>query len=207
MTATLIDLDGFDHPFEIVDAVFRTRHQTVAQQIVHAVGIELRRHDLSKRDILKVAPNDRRNSFGKAARVLAQQTADGGLAAQNSFDRKRFVMKAENRFDDVRKRPMPDVVEQRGGANCRPVFVRYLVFFSQPLKYPRSKMQRSETMRKPRMFRRLISKIRQPQLPDPPQSLKLRRVDQRNQQPPLVGSGIDTNYIMNRVTIDPLRHK
>src|SRR4051794_13544892 len=64
-------------------------------------------------------------------------------------------------------------------------------------------MKRSKTMSEPRMLGRLIGKIRQPQLPDPPQPLKLRRIDQRNNKPPLIRVGVDTDDVMDRVAVYP----
>ncbi len=51
------------------------------------------------------------------------------------------------------------------------------------------------------MLGRLIGKIREAELADPPQTLKLGRVDERDDEPPLIRIGIDTNDVMNRIAV------
>ena len=65
-------------------------------------------------------------------------------------------------------------------------------------------MKGSKAMRKSRMLRRLIRKIREPELSDPPQPLKLRRIDKRNDKPSLSRVGVDTDDVVNGVAVDPL---
>lgn len=52
-------------------------------------------------------------------------------------------------------------------------------------------------MSKTGMLGCLISKIRQPQLSDPPETLKFRRIDQANQQIALFCVGFEAYYVMN----------
>jgi hypothetical protein len=42
------EAEGMDDPLGIVTPVFHTRHESVTQEIVHAVRIELARHDVTK---------------------------------------------------------------------------------------------------------------------------------------------------------------
>jgi hypothetical protein len=51
------------------------------------------------------------------------------------------------------------------------------------------------------MLSSLIGKIRQPQLPHPPQPLKLRRIDQPRDQPTLSRPRLDPYYVMNRIAV------
>jgi hypothetical protein len=51
------------------------------------------------------------------------------------------------------------------------------------------------------MLRRLIRKKRQPQLPHPPQPLKLPSIDQPSDQLPAISAEINPNYIMNRIAV------
>jgi hypothetical protein len=57
-------------------------------------------------------------------------------------------------------------------------------------------------VRESRMFCRLIRKIREPKLPDPTQPLKLRRIDQRPRQLPLVRIGRDAYDVVDRVSVN-----
>ena len=90
-------------------------------------------------------------------------------------------------------------------ANGDAVLARDLVFPRELVENPRRQMKRTQTMRKPRMLSRLISEIRQPQLPHPPQPLKLRRIDQLHQQPTLNRIRVDIDYVMDRIPINPAR--
>ena len=58
-------------------------------------------------------------------------------------------------------------------------------------------MKRSKAVRKSRMLGRLIRKVREPKLSDPPQPLKLRRVDKRDDESPLSRVGVDTDDVVN----------
>ncbi len=66
-------------------------------------------------------------------------------------------------------------------------------------------MQRAQGMRKARMLRRLVCKKRESELFDAPQALKLRRVNQSNEQ--LSGGcvGFEPNDIVNRIAVNFLR--
>jgi hypothetical protein len=48
----------------------------------------------------------------------------------------------------------------------------------------------------------LVGKMRQTQLPDPTQPLKLERVDQSDQQPPFFSVGFDPNYVVDRIAVN-----
>src|SRR5580765_1328775 len=110
MIVRLVDLDRFDNPFEIVNAIFGTGHQAVTQKVIHSVDIELRRDELGERTGTKIAANGRGNIVRKTRRKSFEQLSNLGLVAQNRFDRKLLVMKIKDRLDDMRKRPVADVV-------------------------------------------------------------------------------------------------
>jgi hypothetical protein len=63
-------------------------------------------------------------------------------------------------------------------------------------------MKRTQTMRKPRMLRRLICKMRESELANTAQTLKLRRINQTNQQFALIRIGFETNNIVNRISVN-----
>jgi hypothetical protein len=56
-------------------------------------------------------------------------------------------------------------------------------------------------MRKARMFRRLISEMRESELFYPPQSLKFSRVDEPDEKSSFVRIGLEANDVVNRIAI------
>ena len=112
-------------------------------------------------------------------------------------------MKAQDRFDDMRERAVADVVEQRGDTNCSSVLRGDRIFGRQPVKNTRRQMIRSQTVRKTGMLGRLIGEMRQAKLPYAPKPLKLRRIYQPRYERTHRINGIDTNYVVNRVAVDP----
>jgi hypothetical protein len=66
-------------------------------------------------------------------------------------------------------------------------------------------MQRAQAVRKARMFRRLISEMRQPELFYPPQALKFSRVNQAYEKLAFRVARFEANNIVNRITIDFFR--
>ena len=93
MIVRLVDLDRFDYPFEVVNAVLGPGHQAVAEQIIHPIDIELRRDELGQGEWAKITANDRRDVSPKLRRISLQLAADLGLIAQYGLDRKILVMK------------------------------------------------------------------------------------------------------------------
>ncbi len=63
-------------------------------------------------------------------------------------------------------------------------------------------MKRAKAVRKTRMFRRLISEMRQTELANPPQTLKFRRVNQTDEKPSGCRIGFQANDIMNRIAVN-----
>ena len=55
------------------------------------------------------------------------------------------------------------------------------------------------------MLGRLISKIREAQLPDTPKPLKLGRIDQRHKKTSLRRLGINTYYVVNGIAVNAWR--
>jgi hypothetical protein len=101
---------------------------------------------------------------------------------------------------------MTDIMKKRRDPHRKSVAIRYFILTSQPLNRPGRQMKRSQTMRKPRVLSRLISKKRQPQLPHPPQPLKLPSIDQPPDQLPANPAEINPNYIMNRIAVISFQH-
>lgn len=56
------------------------------------------------------------------------------------------------------------------------------------------------------MLGTLISEVRKAELADPPQPLKLLRVDQIGDQMTIIRASIDANNVMYRVAVYPFRH-
>ncbi len=100
---------------------------------------------------------------------------------------------------------MAYVVDQSRNANSRPFLARNVVLPGEPFKDARRQMKRSERMCKPRMLSRLIRKVGEAQLPDPPKPLKFRGIDQRDQKVAFRRARFDSNYVMNRITVDFFR--
>src|SRR5687767_13162384 len=111
-------------------------------------------------------------------------------------------MKPENRFDDVRKRAVSDVVQQRRAAHGKLCFAGNLVAQIEFRQNPRRQMKRAQRMCKARMFRRLISKMRESELADSPQALKFRRIDETRKKPSFRRIGLQTNDIVNRIAVN-----
>ena len=120
-----------------------------------------------------------------------------GLITQYGVDSELLVMKTKDRFDDVRKRTVPDVVKQRGDPNSRPVLIADLIFRAKPVEDPCRKMKRPQTMRKPRMLGRLISKIGKPKLPNPPEPLKFGSIDKTRYKVAFRRPDLNPNDVMN----------
>lgn len=58
-----------------------------------------------------------------------------------------------------------------------------------------------EAVREPRVLGPLIGKMGKPELTHPPETLKLRRIDQANDQPTVRLITPDADYIVNRITV------
>jgi hypothetical protein len=56
------------------------------------------------------------------------------------------------------------------------------------------------------MLRALISEMREPELTYPPQALKLGSIDEAHQQIADVIAGVDADYIVYGVTVNPFAH-
>ncbi len=147
---------------------------------------------------------DRGNIASERVGVGCEQPADSCVLTQDSLYRKVLVVKTEYRLDHMREGPVTDVVQERRDSN------RCLNPFRDVMRDPQfrneslGEVKRSKAVRKSRMLGRLVCKVRETELSDPPQPLKLRRVDQRNDKPSLRRVGIDTDNVMDGVAIDPL---
>ncbi|MGC2236426.1 MAG: hypothetical protein WA584_09705 [Pyrinomonadaceae bacterium] len=62
-------------------------------------------------------------------------------------------------------------------------------------------MQRAQAVRKARMFRCLISEMRESELFYPAQSLKFSRVNQPDEQFSFVRVGLEANDVVNRIAV------
>ena len=107
----------------------------------------------------------------------------------------------QNRFDNVRKRSVSDVVQERGDAYGDSRFVRNRIFAAKLIENSGRQMQRAEAVRKARMFRCLIGEMRESELLYPPQALKFSRVNQADKQFSLVRICLEANDIVNRIAV------
>src|SRR5947209_11705362 len=70
-----VNLKRVDYPLKIVDAVFGSRHQRVAQEIVHAVNVQLRRDELRERGWMKLSLYDACDALRKFCGEGAKKAA------------------------------------------------------------------------------------------------------------------------------------
>ena len=110
-------------------------------------------------------------------------------------------MKIEYRFERVRKRAVPDVVQKRGNQDRRPRLVGNFIFAAELVENSRREMHRAEAVRKARMLRRLVSEMRQAELFYAPKTLKFSRVDQPREQLSFVAVRLDADDVVNRIAI------
>src|SRR5690606_36696811 len=117
-----------------------------------------------------------------------------------------LVMEIEDRFNDVRKRTVTDVVQKRRNPDRGPVAVIYFIAVGEFGEDPGREVKSSQTVRKSRMLGPLISKVSQPQLPDPPQPLRFGCVDQPEDEPTHRTVCPHADTIMYRVSVNSLLH-
>ena len=134
-----------------------------------------------------------------------KQTADLCFRAEDGLDGELFVMKIQDRLDNVRKRSVAYVVKKGGDSNRGLNFIRNVIAKSQLCYHSSCQVKRPKRMRKPGMLSCLIRKIRQPELADPAKPLKLRRVDQPDDKLSFIGFRVYANYIMNRIPVNSFR--
>jgi hypothetical protein len=100
-----------------------------------------------------------------------------------------------------------DVVQQSCDPDSR-LQVRVDVIGDAELGYhPRREMVSTQRVCEPGMLRCLVSKVSQAELPYSPQPLELGRIHQSDDEAPLVRIGIDPDYVMNRIAVDPFGQK
>src|SRR5688572_5354800 len=102
----------------------------------------------------------------------------------------------------MRKRPVPDVVQQRRRPHRGHISRSYRLRSTKFKKNSCRKMKRPKAVRKPRVLRPLIRKMSKPELPDSPQSLKLTRIDQLGNKLAFSRVGLKPNDIVYRISID-----
>lgn len=107
----------------------------------------------------------------------------------------------QNRFDDVRKRAVSDVVNERGDADGNTRFVRNFIFAAEFVQNSGCQMERAQGMCKARMFRRLIGEMRESELPNPSQTLKFSRINQADEKFSFVRIGLEADDVVNRIAV------
>lgn len=71
------------------------------------------------------------------------------------------MMKFEDRFENMRKRAVSDIVQKRGALDGNARVGRNFIIQTEFRQDSRRQMKRAQTVRKARMLRRLISEMRQ----------------------------------------------
>ena len=92
---------------------------------------------------------------------------------------------------------MPYVVQQRGDTDGRPVLATDPILRPESVEYARREMKCAQTMRKPRMLRRLIRKIGKPKLPNPSEPLKFGSIDKTRYKAAFRRPDLNPNDVMN----------
>src|SRR5690606_17423383 len=137
----LVDVDRFHDPFEVVNAIFRTGHQTVTQEVIHSIDVELRGDQLGEGSSAKGSFDNRGDTLGKVRRKCCQHTIYVRMRLGDSGDRVILVVKAEYRFDHMRKGSVADIVQQRGGTDGDPLLVGDRVLVGKLSDDPRSEVK------------------------------------------------------------------
>src|SRR5882724_13654318 len=108
-----IDFQGVKDPFEIKISIFRAGHQAVAQQIIHAIAIKLTGYQLSDIGRLIFMPNNLDYVFRQIRIKQSQALIHFGIFISNDSLRPKFMMYTKDLFNDMRKRTVTDIVQQR----------------------------------------------------------------------------------------------
>lgn len=95
-------------------------------------------------------------------------------------------------------------MQQRGNSDGGLYLIRNLIGKTEFRDSAGREVKCSKAVGKPRMFGRLIRKIREAKLPYPPQPLKLGRVNERDHESALVRIGVNANNIVNRISVNSL---
>lgn len=98
---------------------------------------------------------------------------------------------------------MADVMEQCGDPYRRPVVGGDIIAIAKFCKDSGCKMKGSEAVREARMLCSLIGKMPEAKLPDTSEALEFGRIYEPDDQPALGGIHSDTDYIVDRITVDP----
>src|SRR5579872_4027544 len=111
-----------------------------------------------------------------------------------------FVTNAEHVFTSMAERPVPDVVQDECCSHQAPlvcglrvVYEKFTTLATYLIEGARAHCKRSEGMREARVFRRRKSQVGQTELPQAPQTLEHRAVQQTR-----LGGG-ELDKVMHRV--------
>ena len=137
--------------------------------------------------------------------MFAQYAIDFGAFILNDATGPVFVMKVKDLFNDVRKRPVPEIMQQSAGATDDAGLRADLVMRAEQVQGPRHQVHNADGMRKAAVFRALVSEQRDAELFDAAQTLKLCRIDQHDDQAIIRQRFIERDDIVERVPIIPLR--
>src|SRR6478672_2858465 len=117
-----------------------------------------------------------------------------------------FMMKVQHLFHHMRKRTVPNIVQQCSSACCNSILRINGVAFTKSIEHPSHQMESAERMSEARMFCALISEQSEAELLDATQSLKVGRVDQLHHQLAFVRFGSKANYVVNGIAVDTFLH-
>ena len=172
-----------EDPLQVVLTVSDAGHEGVPQEVVQPVGVKLRRDDVGDEGGRVGAVVDRQDVLYHSG--LAQQAPGLAPGVVDDEARPLFVLSVvEHLFVQVRERPVPDVVQERGGDRHqarpleRPPLLRDLRGGEERVEDPLRHEGDAQGVGEPRVLRAVKRQKERAELADAPQPLELARVDQ-----------------------------
>jgi len=201
----LIDVERVEDPFQVIDAILCAGHKAVAQQVIHPVAIELRRHELRDERGRVIVPVKRGECARKRGVEAAQHAVDLGRLVEHDAARPVFVMKVKDLLDDVRERAVSEVVKQRARSPDHARLVAHAVSRAEQVERARHQVHHPYRMSEAAVLRALVCEHRQSQLLYAPEPLELCRIDQVDYQPVVGDCLVQRDDVMQRIAVISLR--
>ncbi|GBC78452.1 hypothetical protein HRbin08_01948 [bacterium HR08] len=200
------DLQRVQDPLQIVEAVFGAGHQAVAQEIIEAVHVHLAGDELRDESrpigVLQGGDDSRR----EIAIPLDEDPMDRRPLIEDNARSPLLVPIPENGLHDVRERPVPDIVKQRGAGGRQARLAIDRIPSPQMGEDAPHQMHHAERMREAAVLSPLIGEERQAQLLDPTQALELGGINQPDEHPIIRVGFVERDDVVHRIAIDALGH-
>ncbi len=173
------DLDRVDDPVEVVGRVARAGVMTVAQQVVEAIDVELRRHQLARvaGDVALVP--ERAQRVGQRGVERGERGVELAILGDDARAPVLVVVARQHVLPRVRERTVADVVEQRRDLDVARDRRREV----EPPRHPLRDVERPERVAEPRVLGAGVHQPREPHLLDAPQPLHRGGVEQLGDRP------------------------